>query len=71
MPDEIDLSPEDEKALDAAWAGIRPRRPRGGRSAAAGTVRRRQGQEDRSSAQGAASVRPKLIPLGEPVDEEV
>ncbi len=22
MPDEIDLSPEDEKALDAAWAQI-------------------------------------------------
>ena len=32
MPDKIDLSPEDEKALDAAWAGNRPRRPRGGRS---------------------------------------
>ena len=70
MPDEIDLSPEDEKALDAAR-----------RKSPAKTARRPQRSSRRLSkktrprrplqVRGAAPVRPRLLPLGEPVDEEV
>ena len=70
MPDEIDLSPEDEKALDAAWGQI-AREDREAAAAQSGRCQRRQGQEDRSKVRGAAPVRPRLLPLGEPVDEEV